>query len=93
MHQKEGTIVKRRRVLFDGQALEEADFALEVASSQGAFATTNQYSVGNLKEQFKQKDMPVSQLQNQVNTVEQNVMSEMNKSFDQSRACDRQEIQ
>jgi ABC-type phosphate transport system auxiliary subunit len=64
-----------------------------VAGSLGSFATTNQYSVGNLKEQLKQKDLLVSQLQNQVKTVEQNVRSEMNKSFEQSRACDRQEIQ
>jgi hypothetical protein len=92
-HQKEGAIVKRHRVLFDGQALEEADFATEVAGSLGDFATTNQYSVGNLKEQLKQKDLLVSQLQNQVKTVEQNVRSEMNKSFEQIRACDRQEIQ
>jgi hypothetical protein len=59
-HQKEGAIVKRHRVLCDGQALEEANFTMEVASSLGAFSTTNQYSVGNLKEQLKQKDLLVS---------------------------------
>ena len=52
-HQKEGAIVKRHRVLCDGQALEEANFTMEVASSLGAFSTANQYSVGNLKEQLK----------------------------------------
>jgi hypothetical protein len=31
-----------------------------VASSLGAFSTANQYSVGNLKEQLKQKDLLVS---------------------------------
>jgi hypothetical protein len=92
-HQREGATVKRHRVLYDGQALEEAEFAMEVAGSLGAFSTTNQYSVGNLKEQLKQKDLLVSQLQNQVKTVEQSVRSEMNKGFEQIRACDRQEIQ
>jgi hypothetical protein len=93
MHQKEGATVKRHRVLYDGQALEEADFAMEVAGSLGDFSTTNQYSVGNLKEQLKQKDLLVRQLQNQIKTMEQSVRNEMNRGFEQIRACDRQEIQ
>jgi ABC-type phosphate transport system auxiliary subunit len=66
---------------------------MEVAGSLGDFATTNQCSVGNLKEQLKQKDLLVRQLQNQIKTVEQSVRNEMNKGFEQIRACDRQEIQ
>jgi ABC-type phosphate transport system auxiliary subunit len=66
---------------------------MEVAGSLGAFATTNQYSVGNLKEQLKQKDLLVSQLQNQVKTVEKSVRSEINKGFEQIRVYDRHEIQ
>jgi hypothetical protein len=69
-HQREGLTVKRHIVLYDGQALEEAEIAMEVPGSLGTFATTNQYSVGNLKEQLEQKDLLVSQLQNQVKTVE-----------------------
>jgi ABC-type phosphate transport system auxiliary subunit len=92
-HQREGATVKRHRVLYDGQALEEAEFAMEVAGSLGDFSTTNRYSVGNLKEQLKQKDLLVSQLQSQVKTMEQSVRSEMNKGFEQIRAHDRQEIQ
>jgi hypothetical protein len=92
-HQREGATVKRHRVLFDGQALEEADFAMEVAGTLGDFATTNHYSVGNLKEQLKQKDLLVRQLQHQMKTVEQSVRNEMNRGFEQIRACDRQEIQ
>jgi hypothetical protein len=93
MHQKEGATVKKHRVLLDGQALEEADFAMEVAGSLGDFSTTNRYSVGNLKEQLKQKDLLVSQLQCQLKTMEQSVRDEMNRGFEQIRACDRQEIQ
>jgi hypothetical protein len=50
MHIKEGSAVKRHRVLIDGEALEEVEFAEEVAGSLGDFATANQFSVGNLKE-------------------------------------------
>jgi ABC-type phosphate transport system auxiliary subunit len=80
-------------VLLDGQTLDEEDFATDVAGSLGDFATTNQFSVSNLKEKLKQKDMMISQLQNQVKTVEKNVMSDINKGFEQIRANDRQEIQ
>jgi hypothetical protein len=62
-HQRDGATVKKHRVLLDGQALEEEDFATDVAGSLGDFATTNQFSVGNLKEKLKQKDLLVSQLQ------------------------------
>jgi hypothetical protein len=77
----------------DGQALEEEDFATDVAGSLGDFATTNQFSVGNLKEKLKQKDLLVSQLQDKIKTVEQEVRSEMTKVFEQTRAHERQEIQ
>jgi hypothetical protein len=82
IHQKEGSIVKRHKVLIDGEALEEVDFVEEVAGSLGVFATTNQFSFGNLKERMKQKDLQISQLQDQMKTVEKNVWSEVNKIFE-----------
>jgi hypothetical protein len=66
---------------------------MEVAGSLGSFATTNRYSVGNLKEQLKQKDLLVSRLQCQLKTMEQSVRDDMNRGFEQIRACDRHEIQ
>lgn len=61
-HQRDGATVKKHMVLLDVKALEEEDFTTDVAGSLGAFATTNQFSVGNLKEKLKQKDLLVSQL-------------------------------
>jgi len=81
-HQREGATIKRHRVLLDGEALEEVDFVEEVAGSLGAFATANQFSVGNLKERLKQKELPISQLQSQIKTVEKNVRNEINKGFE-----------
>jgi ABC-type phosphate transport system auxiliary subunit len=76
-------------VLFDGQDLEEGDFAMEVAGTLGDFSTTNHYSVGNLKEQLKKKDLLVGHLQHQMKTMEQNVRNEMNRGFEHIRACDQ----
>jgi hypothetical protein len=50
MNQKEGSTIKRHRVLIDGESLEEVDFSEEVAVSLGYFATANQFLVENLKE-------------------------------------------
>lgn len=80
-HQRDGATVKKHMVLLDVKALEEEDFTTDVAGSLGAFATTNQFSVGNLKEKLKQKDLLVSQLQGKIETVEQEVGSEMTKSL------------
>jgi hypothetical protein len=88
-NQKEGATIKRHRVLLDGQALEDVDFAMDVAVSLGSLATTNRYLVGNLKEQLKHKDLLLSQLKNKVNTMEHNVRSEINKIFEKIRACDK----
>jgi hypothetical protein len=93
MHQKEGAMVKKHRVLLDGQNLEEEDFATEVAGSLGAFATTNLFSVDNLKERLKQRNQMISQLQNQIRNTEKNVRDEVNKGLEQARASDKQEIQ
>jgi hypothetical protein len=69
MHQKEGATVKKNRVLLDGQNLEEEDFVVEVEVSLGDFATTNLFSVDNLKEKIKKKNQVISQLQNQIRTT------------------------
>jgi hypothetical protein len=53
MHQREGTMVKRHRVLIDGHNLEEEYFATEVASSMGALATTNLFIVDNMRTRLK----------------------------------------
>jgi cell division septum initiation protein DivIVA len=91
--QKEGVVTKRQRMIFDGQGLEDSELAKEMVGSLGAFATTNQWSVENLAEQLKQRNLLISQLQNQIRTVEKNVRSEVNKGLEQARASDRQEIQ
>jgi peptidoglycan hydrolase CwlO-like protein len=93
MHLKEGTMVKKHRVLVDGQNLEEEDFATEVAGSLGAFAMTNLFSVDNLKARLKQKNQMIAQLQSQIRNTENNIRDEINKGLEQARVVDKQEIQ
>jgi hypothetical protein len=66
MHLKEGTMVKKHKILVDGQNLEEEYFATEVVGSLGAFATTNLFLVDNLKARLQQKNQMIAQLQSQI---------------------------
>jgi hypothetical protein len=93
MHLKEGTMVKKHRILVDGQNLEEEDFAMEVAGSLGDFSMTNLFSVDNLKSRLQQKNQMIAQLQSQIKNTEKNIRDEINKGLEQARAVDKQEIQ
>jgi hypothetical protein len=62
IHQKYGATIKRQRMLYDGQGLDDTYFVREMAGSLGAFATTNQCSVENLAEKMKQRHMLVKKL-------------------------------
>jgi hypothetical protein len=92
-YQKVGATAKKYRILMDGEALEEEEFTDEIAGTLGAYATTNQYSVGTLKERLKQKDLLISKLQTQIAAVETNARNEAYKDLEQTRAVDQQENQ
>jgi hypothetical protein len=72
--QKEAVVTKRQRMIFDGYDLDYSELTKEMAGSLGAFTMTNQWSVENLAEQLKQRNLLISQLQNQISSVENNVI-------------------
>jgi len=55
-------MVKKHRVLVDGHNLEEEDFSTEVVGSMGALATTNLFTVDNLKTRLRQRNQMIAQL-------------------------------
>jgi hypothetical protein len=84
-YQRAGTVAKKYKILTDGEALEEEEFTDEVAGTLGAYATTNQYSVGTLKARLKQKNLLINKLEARVATTEANARDEANKGFEQAR--------
>ena len=86
-------MVKKHKVQLDGKNLEEGDFATEVAGSMGALATTNLFTIGNMRARLEQRNHRITQLQNQLKYTEKNIKEEINKGLDQARAADKQEIQ
>jgi hypothetical protein len=51
-------------MIFDGQEESDPEFGKQVAESLGAFATTNLWSIDNLRETIDQKNLLIEQLQN-----------------------------
>jgi len=56
MHQRKGAMVKKNRVLIDGQNLEEEDFATEVVGSMGDLETANLFTVDSMRTRRKQSN-------------------------------------
>jgi hypothetical protein len=48
-YQEEGSTTKKFKVLTDGKDKKKEEFATEIAGTLGAYATTNQFSVGGFE--------------------------------------------
>jgi hypothetical protein len=49
MHPRGDMMIKKHKIIVDGQKLEEGEFATEIAGTMGALASANLYYVGNLR--------------------------------------------
>jgi hypothetical protein len=93
LYQREGVMAKIFKIMTDGKAAKEEEFANEIAGTLAAYATSNQYSVGTLKAQLKQKNLLINKLEAKVATVEANVKDKVSKILEQARIVDLQEIE
>jgi hypothetical protein len=73
MHPRGDMMIKKHKIIVDGQKLEEGEFATEIAGTMGALASTNLYSVGNLRTMLQQKDQMIAQLQSQLKETERSI--------------------
>jgi hypothetical protein len=49
-------MIKKHKIIIDGQKLKEGEFATEIAGTIGALTSTNLYSVGSLTTTLEQKE-------------------------------------
>jgi hypothetical protein len=56
-------MVKNHRALEDGHNLEEEDFSIEVAVSMGVMATTNLFTMENMRTRINKSNHTITQLQ------------------------------
>jgi hypothetical protein len=73
IQKKGGVITKRKKVIFDVQGQSDPKFEKRVADSLGDFATTNLWSVENLRDKIDQKNILIEQLQNDLKQTEETV--------------------
>jgi hypothetical protein len=70
-YQEDGSTAKKFKVLTDGKDMKKEEFTTEIAGTLGAYATTNQFSVGVLKNQLKQKNHLIKTLEAKLATAEE----------------------
>ena len=70
-YQEEGSTAKKFKVLTNGKDMKKEEFMTEIAGTLGAYATTNQFSVGVLKYQLKQKNRLIKTLEAKLATTEE----------------------
>jgi hypothetical protein len=82
MHPRGDMMIKKHKIIVDGQKLEEGEFATEIAGTMGALASANLYFVGNLRTMLQQKDQMIAQLQSQLKETERSISQEINKGLE-----------
>jgi hypothetical protein len=93
MHPRGDMMIKRHKIIIDGQKLKEGEFTTEIAGTMGALASANLYFVGSLTTMVEQKDQMIAQLQGQLKETERNISWGIKKGLEQARLNDIQEIQ
>jgi hypothetical protein len=61
-YQEGGSTTKKYKVLTNGKDKKKENFVTEIAGTLGAYATTNQFLVGVLKNQLKRKNRLIKTL-------------------------------
>ena len=93
IHPRGEGMIKKHRVIIDGKKLMDREFAIEIAGTMGAIASTNMYSIGNLTTMLEHKDQTIIQLQYKLKENERNISWGIQKGLEQARLKDMQEIQ
>ena len=93
LYQEAGTISKKFKIIIDGRTMKKEEFAMQIAGTLGVFATTNQYSVGTLKDQLKRKNHLIKTLEAKLATTEVATKDQANATLEQARIDDQNEIE
>jgi hypothetical protein len=92
-YQEEGSTAKNFKVLTNGKDKNKEEFATEIAGTLGAYATTNQFSVGVLKNQLKRKNRLMKTLEAKLATAEEVAKDQESARIEQARMVDKKEIE
>jgi hypothetical protein len=93
LYQEAGTVSKKFKILTDGKNMKKVEFATQIAGTLGAFTMVNQYSVGTLKDQLKQKNHLIKTLEAKLATSEAAAKDQASATLEKVRIEDQKEIE
>ena len=92
-YQEERSTAKKFKVLTDGKDKKKEDFVTKIVETLGAYAMANQFSVGVLKNQLKQKNRLIKTLEVRLATTEEAAKDQASVGIEQARLADKSEIE
>jgi hypothetical protein len=92
-YQEEGSMTKKFKVLTNGKDMKKEESATKIARTLGAYAMTNQFLVGVLKNQLKRKNRLIITLEAKLATAEEAAKDQAITRIEQARMANKKEIE
>jgi hypothetical protein len=92
-YQEGESTAKKYKVLNDGKDKKNEQFMMKIAGTLGAYATGNQFSIGVLKKQLKQKNRLIKTLEARLATTAEAAKDQVSVGIEQARLADKGEIE
>jgi hypothetical protein len=92
-YQEGESTTKKYKVITNGKDKKNEQFTTEIAGTLGAYASTNQFSVGLLKNQLKRKNRIIKTLEARLATTIETAKDQASVGIEQVRLADKNEIE
>jgi hypothetical protein len=92
-YQEGDSTTKKYKVITDGKDKKNEQFTTKIAGTLGEYATMNQFSVGVLKNQLKQKNHLIKTLEDRLATTTETAKDQVSVGIEPARLADKNEIE
>jgi hypothetical protein len=92
-YQEGESTAKKYKIMTDGKNKKSDQLATEIAGTLGAYASANQFSVGQLNNQLKRKNRLIRTLEARLATATENAKGQASMEMEQARVADKNEIE
>jgi hypothetical protein len=92
-YQEGESTIKKYKIMTDGKSKKSDQLATEIAGTLGAYASANQFSVGQMYHQLKRKNRLIRTLEARLATATENAKGQANIEMEQARLVDKNEIE
>jgi hypothetical protein len=92
-YQEGESTVKKYKIMTDGKRKKSDQLATKIVGTLGAYASANQFSVGQMNHQLKRKNHLIRTLKARLATATENAKGQANIEMEQARLADKNEIE